>query len=169
MFVDDIQSLMEIAKFIEDIYKQNAKRRPRFYYSILCQKYAKQSEIIQKALPKRYFLLHICYMMLVFSNAFNEERVPLFHLYLPGINMHSMGGAIFVNVFNYVSITTVYFIMCSFDLLIFMIFTNMPMVSLVMIGHLDELREELLEEDRIPSDIKNRLIQIVVMHNKYNE
>lgn len=173
MFVDDINSLVEISKFIKDIYEKDTKSHSRFYYSILCQTYAKRTEIILKALAIGYIALHICYISVLFLHTvLNGKMVPMLRIYLPGIDTHSIGGAIFLNVLDYVSITTGYVNICCFDLLIFTIFINMPMLSLVIIGHLDELREPLLDKkDKKDKkckfyEIKKRLIQIVAMHNK---
>lgn len=152
--------IVEIAAFIEDIYQQRSTFHSRFYYSFLCQKYVKRSELIVKVAIISYLSFHVVFVLLfLLDSLYNAKMVPIFRFYLPGIDGHSIGGAILLNAFNYVVILFGDLIICSFTL-IFMIFTNMPMVPAVMTD---------LQEAVLSSVIKKRFIQIILMYIKYNE
>lgn len=165
--VDDIRSMIEVADFIEDIYKKNAKPRAQnLSYSVLCRKYADRSVKILKAVIVSYATVHICFVSLSFlDNLGKRQMVPIFRINFPGVGEHSL----FLNAFNYFSVLIVDFTMCSFDMLIYIIFANMPMVASIITGHLDELRDVLQDKKRKLDDINDRLIQIIFMHKKYKE
>lgn len=172
MFVNDTQMLLEIADFIEDIYKQNAKPRGQnVHYSNLCEKYADRSIVILKVVVCGFAGMHCCFVSALFlDNWLKGVMAPIFRIYLPGLDEHTLFGAIFLNIFNYVVILVADLIIPPFDSLIFIIFANIPMVASVITGHLDELRKALPHAYyRKTRDINNRLIQIIFMHKKYKE
>lgn len=82
------------------------------------------------------------------------------------VKIMTVGGEILLNVFNYVVILTAYWSISSFDALIYVIFMSIPIAPSVEIGYLEELREALLSENGALCETRNRLIQIVWMHNK---
>lgn len=171
--MNDVKALVEIYDFIGDIYKKNSKKSPstsRYYYVILCQKYAKISETVLKMGIYTFVIFHIIFdCLLIADSVYQGKMVPPLRIYFPIINENSIDGALFLIIYNYAVIVIGYTIMFTYDLLIFIIFANIPMVADVIIGHLDELKEALMESDCSPREIQQRMLCIIRMHNKYTE
>lgn len=166
----EVRSLVEISEFIGEIYKRNAKPRSTYYYySMLCEKYANRSVLIVKIVIYVYsIIVYILYFILLngANLYYGKMDLPL-HVHLPGDE--SAIGFAFTAIYNYAGCICACFIICTYDSLMFLIFANMPMVSSVIIGHLDELKLALLDPDCDDREIKHRLYNIVLMHKKYKE
>lgn len=126
--------------------------------------------MIVKVVIVSHTTLHFGFvLLLLLDNFYDGAMAPILRVYLPGIDEHSYGGAIVLNAFNYVILLIGHLIVVPFDLLIYIIFINMLMVASIIAGRLGELRERLPDEKRNLTEIRNRLIQIIFMHKKYNE
>lgn len=169
-FVDDVRSLIDICDFIGDVYKQNAKPRSRQLYSQLCKKYAHLTKMILKIIIYMYVSVHILFMLGWFVDIWQMRRlVPTLRIYLPVLDQQSHIGMAVLVVFNYYITLVGILSLCAYDCVIFIIFTNIPMVASIMIGHWDELRESLTDENCNLRETRQRLIQIILMDIKYNE
>lgn len=61
-------------------------------------------------------------------------------------------------------------VIASFDSILFVVFLNMRMISEIMIREIDEIQQMLVAKSKgIKSEIRNRLLNFVWMHRKYNE
>lgn len=168
-FGNDVKTLIEIADFIGDIYKQNAKSHSR-YYTMLMDKYARLSVLIVKNVIAAYVILHISFTLFVVGdNIHTGAKTPLLRIYIPGVDENSMAGYAFLMAYTYLLLLFGYSVVCSFDALTFLIFANMPMVASVIHGHLDELKEALLNTKTKPNEITYRLLNVILMHKKYTE
>lgn len=170
MSYHDMRALIEIGDFIGYVYKQNSNSTLKYYYSILCNKYANLSERVIKATITVYIFVCAAFIMLRLGESFYRGKIIVaVEIHFPGIDEETYGGFAFIFFYNYAAIVAAFAISCFFNLLLFLIFANMPMVSSVIIGHLNDLNDVLLDPDCTSRDIKQRLCSIILMHYKYNE
>lgn len=167
----DVRALIEIGDFIGNIYQQYTKPKSRSYYLFLCNKYANISARILKTVLNVYILLFICFLSLGICESLSMGKpMPALRIYLPGVNEDSFGGCFTIMVYNYVGATFVPMTEAAYNALLFIIFANMPMVSSVIVGHLDELKDNLLIPGYYKNyDIERRLLNVILMHNEYVE
>lgn len=167
MFVDDWRLLVDIAIFIEGIYAKNSTKQNTTYYAI-CDKYGKLSELIVKSVALFFATFIFMIFFLTFCESVYTGHVVLpMRIYLPGIDADTIGGIAILLINNVVQTACCILIVVSYNSLIFLIFANIPMVSLIIIGHLNELNEILGKRNRNIADIK--LLHIIFMHRKYKE
>lgn len=170
IFVDDLKSLIEIADSIGQIYKENVQPRTRCYYSVLCQRYADLSERILKSGTITFIIFYVIFMILIIGGSISMGQIrPSLEVHFPKIDENTTSGLAFLIVFNILIGAGGLFIVCSYDLLLFIIFANMLMVSSIIIGHLNELKDALLDPKCQTLEAKTRLLNIILMHKKYNE
>lgn len=95
--------------------------------------------------------------------------VPPLCIYIPGIDGESVIGQFILVAVNLLAYVVSILITIAIDSLFCIIFWNMGLISSIIINHLAELRDALLKPECSKCEIKLRLIQIVLMHKKYNE
>lgn len=137
----------------------------------LCQKYSKISEFILKTVFFSYTAMLIVIVLPSIIQFFTAGKVtPPMRVYFPGLRGESIIGIAILIIFNYiVSILALYVASC-FDILVYLIFANMPMVSLVITRQLKDLEVHLLDDKRNTlRNTKYRLRDIVLMILKYNQ
>lgn len=168
--MNDVKSLIEIAEFIGAIYKENVKPGTRYYYSVLCRRYADLSERILKLGTITFVLLYLIFMTLIIGGSIYKGEIrPSLEVHFPKVDENTTAGLAFLIVYNIIFGAGGLFIVCVYDLLVFIIFANMFMVSSVIIGHLNELKDALLDPECQLLEAKKRLLNIILMHMKYNE
>lgn len=168
VFVNDLRSLVDLCDFMGDIYQQNSEP-PSTYYN-LCQRYANISKLILKIGIFAYTFMHILFLgMLVGEAIYRRALIPPLRIYLPGVDEGTYIGVAVLILFNYVISLTGCFVFCSYDSLICVIFANMPMVASVITGHLNEMRERLLDEDCDGDEARERLTRICLKHYRYKK
>lgn len=113
-----------------------------------------------------YFVFQI---MLVLEAIYTGQIVPPLRIYIPGIDEQTVAGLSTLIVFNYMVFLCGYVIVISYNLLIFFIFANIPLVSSVIAGHVDELSEALMDPDCHLQEVNCRLLAIISMHQKFKE
>lgn len=158
---------MEIGDFIGYIYKQNFKPTSRYYYAILCNNYAKLSQRVLRTVLITYVCMTFFFVILSLAENYSSGAlIPILDAHFPGVDEKTM-GFVFVILFNYAMCLIGFYIAGSYNSLLFLIFTNMPMVSSVIVGHLDELRDILEEPKYDIHDVENRLLNIIIMQDIY--
>lgn len=167
--VQDVQSLLDIADFIDDIYMSNANSASDSKMQQLLQQYATITKIILYACVGSYTLQTIFFVGPMLAEYFYDGKlIPIFHIYIPYIYNQNADGFIIGIFINYLVYFVCYMNLISYDVLLFIIFGNMPMVSTIITIHLTELRE-LLDNSTDAENIRKKLVHIVLMHRKYNE
>lgn len=166
----DIRALIEIGDFIGYVYMQNSMPALKYYYLMLCNKYANISERVIRATIAVYIFTAVLFILLRLGESFIKGKmIPAMEVHFPGIDEETYGGFAFVLLYNYCGTVAGFAISGTYNLLLFLIFANMPMVSAVIVGHLNDLKDVLLDPDRESRDVSSRLYNIILMHNKYIE
>lgn len=168
--MNDVRTLIEIGDFIGHVYKQNSKPASRYYYLTLCNRFADFSQrLVKSAIVFNIFLTSFFFLAKLGESLYTEKMVLAFEIHFPGLNEESMVAFSVLMLYNYVGGMIVFLISGIYNILLFLIFANMPMVSSVIVGHLDELKDVLLDPGCQYRDVRSRFTNIIRMHNKYNE
>lgn len=167
--MSDVKSLIDVAHFIKDIYKQNSQPRTKYYYLQLCRTYGKRSQNILIYGSYVYGLLYFVFQIMLVMEAFYTGQMVPPRIYFPGIDEKTIGGLSTLIAFNYMVFLCGYVVIISYNLLIFLIFANVPLVSSVITGHMDELTEVLMDPDCHLHEVKCRALTIILMHQKFKE
>lgn len=170
IFVTDLINLRKIADFIGYVYKQNMDHGSGNYNFQLCREYADRTEQIIKIIRIGYGILGIFASSLTFIEFIHTGKLlmPLCN-YFPGVDESSPIGQGFLAAYNLLVITYSLLIFMPVDSLVCIIFVNMGLVSSIIINHLAEMRNALLDPDCSKLDIRKRMINIICMHQKYKE
>lgn len=169
--VNDWRLSIEIIEFIDEIYKKNA-RTPEttdFWNYGLCKKYSKITEMIVKFCIAFYALIAIVMVLYTGANLFLGVKDTPLRIHFPGLNDATDTGFAILYGLNILLLVFYYFTICSCDMLIYVIFANVPMIASIIIHQLDELKVALLDPECPSSEIKYRILNIILMHKKYNE
>lgn len=165
-----MKKLIEIGDFIGGIFERNSKPSTKGYYVGLCQKYASIGERVLKYIIAVYLAFFISFVALILlESALTGTLVPPLRIYFPGVDAGFSVGFAFVILYNYVVLIVGLLVIGGYNSLLFFIFANIPMVSSVIIGHLDDLKDVLLVPNYKLCNVKRRLFNIILMHNKYIE
>jgi hypothetical protein len=168
-FLRDLQHLLPTIEFIADIYEKNAQ--PTQYYGI-CQKFARISRLtIKFGLGLYLIVLLIAALSGSIETMFTGFYKPTMCIYYPGIHEYSTGMIVLSFIFNHVMAVLDIILITPADMFFFILFANMPMVPLVIKGHLDELERLLEQKWNVVNAIaiKPRILQLIQMQRQYNE
>lgn len=168
-FVCDIQSLLNIIRFFEDVYKKNSNDKLARDYK-LCAKYADLSQFVVKAtIITHHILMAIYSTFLLVSYYITGNILPLMPFQFIGIDSKSTYGIAFLVAFNVVVVVYGTRLLIVFNSILFITFINMIMVSSIITGQIDDLRAYLMVPKRNRTEIKRRIKNIVYMIAKYDE
>lgn len=142
----------------------------RYYNLQLCRKYADRSETIIKIIRIGYTVLIVALAILCFVVYFyTGQIIPPLCVYYPVVDDSSLIGQCILVALNLVVYAVGLLIAMAIDSLVSVIFLNMGLVSSIIVNHLNELRNALLDPERSKHEIRKRLINIIFMHKKYKE
>lgn len=100
----------------------------------------------------------------------NDQLRPCVDIHLPLVLEEYRVIYAFVILYNYAILIGVLFTIFVLDSLLYFIFINIPLMSTIIIEQLNELQIFLEEtDDYSPKVVKFRLMQIIMMHKKFNE
>lgn len=169
----DFKRIMEIIKFIDQIYEKNSEtsnKNTKNY--LLCQKFANLTEIIVKLTIFFYGL------MAIFTSLF-----PIIAYFIWGIRITATRNSmpwldrnrttrnfIIALVFDSVLMCCAASIVAAIDGLCFLVFTNMAMVAKTVTNYMNDIRSVLLARDRLNLiEIKQAIIALIVMQRNYSK
>lgn len=169
--IKDLRSLLEIAEFIREIYMKNARtiNTTNFFNYGLCRKYGSITERIVKIMISLYGLT--TFTIILFPGILfflDERRLPLC-IYVPGLDDQSDLDFSILFVYNSIALIIGMFIACAVNTLILIIFANIPMIATIIIHQLEELKMALMDPECPSSEIKYRILNIVLMIEKYKK
>jgi hypothetical protein len=157
-------------EFLADIDEKNSQPTSQYYG--ICQKYARISKLVL-TLGLSLYLASL--MLAAFAGSIETILTgtykPTAFIYFPGIREYSTEIMVLSVVFNHMMVATALLILPPPDMFFFILFANMPMVPMIINGHLDEL-SKLLEQKRNAvnaMEIKRRIVQLIQMQRRYNE
>lgn len=168
-YMRQLQSLTAILDFTQSVYDKNGKDTNNY---LLCKKSASNTQKVLKSLSLAYFLIVVCYIIpsMVLSVLWRDIQYAM-DVYPPGIDLNGCAQwkVMPFAIFNYLSRFGSLFGQIPFDTFIFVTFASIPMIVSVIIGQLQEFEMHLESGDCDATNVKFRIIQIVRMHQKYNE
>lgn len=168
VFAPDLKEIIDVAKFIISVHKDNSKAIKRDY--TLCQQFAQLSETIVKVIPFAYVSLGVLYQLpSIFKCVHIEHCEPSMGVHLPGMKYLGNYGLAFQAFHNMVISLLDILIFTAFEMLIYIVFTNLLMISTIIVRELGDLRMALEKHETSEYEIKCRLFKIIQMHEKYNE
>lgn len=169
MFLKDIKSIFEIADFINDVYEKNSKFVDMKNYD-LCKTFANLSEKIVKFGIVGYVMVATVYTApALYQTIFKGNPTPVLRMYLPFVHEDSHTELAILTAVNYGFYWVILHGVGSYDILIVFVTVNIPMVSTVITGHLQDFQEALLRRNNTLQMTKYRMRSIILMTLKYNE
>lgn len=164
----DLRKIIDVGIFIIGVHKDNSKSMERDY--TLCQRFAQLSETIVKLTPFAYVSLGILYQLpSIFKCHHIKNCEPSMGVYLPGMSYLENYGLALQAFHNIVISLLDILIFTAFEMLIYIVFTNMLLISTIIVRELGDLRMALEKPDTSEYEIQCRLLKIIQMHKKYNE
>lgn len=165
--------LIEVAVFIGDVYNKNSTMTSNMRNFMLCNKFAKISEIIQKASHRAYIGVFVLVMLpQIYNFCFYGETIPPMRICF--IYLYEKSGLDYALewAFNCLVAVISGYLVYTYDILITIIIINVLMVSTIITGHLADLNEVLFNPANPANpakDTKYRLRAIILMILRYNE
>lgn len=164
--IKDLQILIKVANFIDDVYKQSTSSPQTGKY----RKYADKSVYIVKFSVASSFAWSSVYMLfpavvcIITGSRFSQLR-----LLAPWNNENTTNGFIIVNMFNFSIIIRTIYEIYPIDILTINILVNIPMVSASIVSYLNELQSDLQERRLNLRMARVQLMSFIRMHSRYNE
>lgn len=166
IFVPRLKPLIEICDTISEVYQKNSKFTMKYYG--LCHRYADLTSRMIKVVIFAYFIVIALYTSPYIVAYFGPIRViPCMGLFRGSGEMNSERFAMLLS-YQYSVLISCYLVLVAIDLLIIVVFVNLPMLSDIIIGQLGELNDELLKGKESLQMVRKRFQQVVMMHNEYN-
>lgn len=160
--------MLKVAHFLDEVHKRYSLSEKSDYYNI-CRKYADKSATIMKwGMFSSYLVIAIYILPTLAIYLWTGEKVPPLRIYAPGMDENTTDGFIILNLFNISILVLTVYVIFPVDLLTINIFTNLSMVSTILIKRLKEFQGSLLRNELTPIDIKRKLLTIIIMYNQYD-
>lgn len=165
-----MRPMVDIATFVGDVYRKNSEKTQQYYK--VCTKYANFSELMVKAFMA--MVLGMCVIVTIITAIeyfFKENPEPPLQLFIPGVNEYEGAMLAILFVYNYIFMVGNFVIHNSTTLMIYVTFTNIIMLSEILIGSIKYL-EHLLEvrsknQSKNTYEIEMVMIEVCLMHRKY--
>lgn len=167
MFANDLRHFVNVIRYLETVYTANA--RSGSMHHMLCMKYANYTRKIFEIIPMLYFAASILFGLATIARPLYAGGVetPLL-LYAPSISDDiQLDVPIFV--INVVWLFHSTLIVCTYDMLIYMTFFNIPLLATIIVNEVHELERKLIEGHMTHIDVKRQLVRIIRMHEEYKE
>lgn len=165
----DLQNLLPIVAFLSDLYEKNSEPTSQYYK--ICQRFGR----ITKLTIKVGFGFYIAGTTLTFIPSILEAIImgvymPPMVIYCPRIlDCFSTGITVSLFIFNLIMAAVVSITICPGDVMFFVMFANVPMITLIIRGHLEGLTVALEQKKVNVGVIKHRMAQYIRMQRRYNE
>lgn len=164
----DLQQLLPIIRFFDDIYQKNSMPSDRYYN--LCQKFAQYTRLCVIIGHSYFFVMGV---IIGFSGTVDTFTTgiyqPSMYMYLPYVHEHTIWTNILMTIHNAGASTFCVVNIAFSDVLFYVIFTNFPLIPRVFAGQLEEFEQALLTEGTTIRDVRYRFLQCILMQNKFNE
>lgn len=157
-----------MVEFISYVYRINS--RPSAANYGLCVKYANISAFIVKLWLTMYLSNVSLYeVAALYEYLISGTSKPMLNMYLPFVDGGGALGMTFIYLMNIFVALTACIVLYAFDALISIVFTNIPMLSTIIIRKWSDM-EDLYKNGQINRvEHSERFNQLLLMHLKYNE
>lgn len=164
----DLRSLVGVLPFLSNIYEKNQTKGSRDYD--LCYRYAKISQFIIMGVPIAYSLMAMSFQASRFLKYFITSILePCLGMYFPTLDGYEELSELLTHLFNLFMGPICVLVVTSTDQLIYLIFANLAMTPTVIKMDLLELKTFLEKPSTTREQITSKLVQIIQMHQSYNE
>lgn len=167
--MDDLCSMIGIAKHIVEIHKKNSAKKAKNYK--LCEEYGNLSYLITIGLPTFYGILIIFYQLPAFIDIFTKGKIrPSASIYLPDVNEADTIDMSVLFLINFVYFTFVANIFLATDAFICIIFLTIPMFSTIIQRQINDTTIYLKDKKKANDSmlIKKQLIDIITTQLEFN-
>lgn len=166
LFTTDFEFLYQLILFIDDIYQKNARNDTAFV--ALFHRYSSLSKRIVIITAGVYLGTHSMIVLPSIADyIFTGRMTPVLGIFVPGVTDDQPTLLFLVVLLNYVITICGAFTIVPHNILIYLIFTNMPITSDIFAHQMDELAAELNQPKHAVVDVKMRILQIIYMYEKY--
>lgn len=168
IWMHKLRVLLPNLEFFADIYRKNSDPRSKYY--AICSSFAKRS---RKIMLYGYIAYSSLFVVFFFVGAYDMWRtnmkLQLTNIYVPGISEYSTTGSLLLLIPNFVMIVLGSVCVSPQDLLFFLIFSNVPLVTAIMRGQMNELTLLLRSPSGDVALVKQHFLHYIGVHHKYNE
>lgn len=170
-FVNDFKQLVSVTNEIGDIYKATAsKPAPKTDepYQI-CDIYSKILKRLMIGFMVFYsmFLIVDSFFPLVFF-ILTGQNMATFGFEFPLVDKNTTVGVLLLLSYECFSLIPALAVFVAFDLTVITIFLNLSMTSKIIVANIQQLERDL-ETERVDARVaKRRLIDVMLMYQKYN-
>lgn len=163
----------ELTTEIGNIYAKNTSAVHDARFRGLFEKHARRTEIIVKSVLYISTIYVITFMLLSTLNSVVTGKMqPTLGFFMPGVDENTTCG-ITLLVLHQIAISTFGMtIEIVFNATLYVVFSNMSMISAMIVDHTEELQRKLNMPKGvmcIDIDIKRQQIDLIRMHLKYNK
>lgn len=156
---------LHLLTFIESIYARNLPN------SRVCTEYVQLTERIVKIAISIYIIL-VVHMDVIFQLVYNiigGHFYPMMPFLIPGLNIDSFYGRCSALLLQSLVLTFGWATITAFHTMMMIIFVNVPMLSTILIEHIDQL-ERIQSVWRFRKGrVRQKLYQIIWMQRQFNE
>lgn len=172
-FVNDFKELIRVTDAINDIYTKqfpNSKQSDRIENrQRLCNKYAKITEKIIAGIMTFYGIIIFCDIVQPFVlYLLTGEVIQTMGIEFLAINKSTTVGAAILLCIEDLAFLGVYLLVFVFDSIVVSNFVNLSLVSDIIISHIHDLENDLLNTSCNDRIVKRKLVDIMLMQQKYD-
>lgn len=167
-FLYKMKALIRVLNYAKNIYERNSSPNERYYE--LCLQFARLTEMTLKGIIGAYIMI----ALLVTGPAMVEylltgHMVPSMHAYFVGVTEYSEYLESLLNLYNHSAVVVVLFTFVAPDILIYMTFANIPLISRVVEGEVDHFEEKIQLNSFVASEAKGWIIEVIRLYGEYIE
>lgn len=151
---------MRVLLFYEKIHAENSTLSGKYF--CLCMKFTKWTAFIARTALIVYFIMAI---FLIFTTIveymWKDELVPCMHMYLFGVTNYTNNLKEILYIYNCVVLFLAGSSFTFVDVLIFVVFVNIPLTSFIFEMEMHEFENELEQEALTRHEINGRMIKLI--------
>lgn len=167
-FLFRMQALIQILKYAEKIYERNSDSNERYYE--LCLQFARLTEMTLKGIIVAYIVIALIVTGPTIVEYLETGLViPSMHAYFVGVTEYSEYVLSLLNIYNHSAVIAVMFTFVAPDILIYVTFMNVPLISRVVEGEIIHFEKELQINSFINAEVKFKLKEIIRLYREYIE
>lgn len=164
----DLRHFVDILKHFAKIYKRNSRECERDYD--LCKSYAALSRSIVIAVPIAYSFVVFGYQApKVYEYLITGDLIPTLGVYFPKMDQFDWLCVIFTNTFNVGAAYATISVVIAIDMMIYLVFANVMLSSTVIRREIDKWKMVLEDPESTKEQMKRKAVEIIQMHQIYNE
>lgn len=155
----DLKEIIHVSSSIEDFYKKSTDNP-------ICIKYAEITHLIVK-ISKCCYLLYMIFLALFSIQRILILHTPMLTMILPGTDMTKNSHLFLMCIWHSAYIVVGCLVVCLFDTVIYIIFVNTLMVSLIIKQNIEKFESNLGNGLNCCKEIKSGLLNIILMHHQF--